>query len=549
MEHNITFTLTAILFVSLVVNLLLKKIGVTTIIGYILTGVAAKYIFGIEDNNDALHSFAEFGVVFLMFMIGLEFSPEKIRSMRREVFGAGTLQLLGVGCLFFAMFKWGVGYSTNISLVVAMALTLSSTAIVLKILSETGKMGRNHARLSVGILLMQDIAVVPILITITLLSDSTRELGGMIFDAFVNSVSAVLAIYLFGKYAVSFFLRQVTRANSSELFMTAVLMIVLASASIVHFFDVPYTLGAFIAGIIISESAYKHQIESDLIPFRDLLLGIFFLSVGLLIDADFVMHNIELILATTLFVMLVKMLYVYGIGMIFYSKRTAIKTALLLSQIGEFSFVIFAFARQQEIIDSATAQIFISSIILSMLATPFIAKYVAAFSYRFARADDGEIVKKASHYDGHVIVVGVGNRGKRIVQKLLESGISYVGIEFQRDLVYDAQARGYDVIFGNATKKNIFDAVNAKSAASVIVTTDKEEELLIICEIVKHNYKNANLVACAQNEREYSMLRAAGVHFLLDASHEIGDKLIAMALSCNLYKDDEHSKQNIDYSI
>jgi CPA2 family monovalent cation:H+ antiporter-2 len=324
--------------------------------------------------------------------------------------------------------------------------------------------------------------------------------------------------------------------------MTSVLMIVLASASIVHFFDVPYSLGAFIAGMIISESAYKHQIESDLIPFRDLLLGIFFLSVGLLIDINFVVYHGELIVASTLFIMLVKTMFVYVIGILLYSRRTAIKTALLLSQIGEFSFVIFAFATQQNLLEAGMAQILISSVILSMLATPFIAKYISAISYRFAKVDDGAIIDKASHYHDHVIVVGFGNMGKRVVQKLIASHIHYVAVEFQRDLVYDGQARGYDVVFGNATKRYIFEALNAKEAASVIVTTDREEELLIICEIVKHNFKHVNLVASARNEREYKMLKGAGVHFLVDESHEIGDKLIGMALSCNLSK----AKQNYD---
>ncbi|MCI4399562.1 MAG: cation:proton antiporter [Campylobacteraceae bacterium] len=536
MHENQLFIVSFIIFFAIILNLFLKRIGISTIIGYIITGVAARQFFGLTGSEE-LTAIAEFGVVFLMFMIGLEFSLEKLSSMKKEVLGLGGLQVLVSGLIFGFILHHLLDFDKKIAVALGFTLALSSTTIILKILQETGKMGRNHGRNSIGILLMQDIAVVPILILVTILADTSQDLGTLLWHTGLNSIGGMIAIYFFGKYGVSYFLKHVTGAKSNELFMMAVLLIVITSAAIAHFFHVPYSLGAFIAGIIISESAYKHQIEADLIPFRDLLLGVFFLSIGILIDVHFLIKNILLIALMTIGIMAAKTVIIFYLSKMFrYSSRTAIKTALLLSQIGEFSFVIFAYAKSISLISEELAQTFIAVAALSMIITPFLAKYLAEISYRFTKSKDSDIIERSSAYKNHVVVIGFGNTGKAVIRNLTNNGFEYIAVENQRDLVYDAQARGHNVIFGNAMQKNMLETLKVKEASAVVVTTDKEEELLTICEVIRFNYPKVNLVARTKNDREYRLIKAAGVDLLVDESEEVGKKLVEMALMCKIHK-------------
>lgn len=534
MGDNYLVTVSVIIFFAIILNLFLKRIGISTIIGYIITGIIAKAVFGLTGSEE-LTTIAEFGVVFLMFMLGLEFSLEKLHSMRKEVLGLGGLQVLISGLAFGFVLHHIFEFETKIAIAIGFTLALSSTTIVLKILQETGKIGRNHGRNSIGILLMQDIAVVPILVLVTILADTTQELSTLLWQTGINSLGGIIAIYFFGKYGVSYFLKHVSGAKSNELFMASVLLIVLTSASIAHFFEVSYSLGAFIAGIIISESAYKHQIEADLVPFRDLLLGVFFVSIGILIDMRYVLENIWTILMFTAGFMLAKTVIIFYLSRAFrYSSRTAIKTAILLSQVGEFSFVIFAYAKSINLVSEATAQTFIAVAALSMVITPFLAKYLAEISYKFTKSKDSDIIDNSSGFKNHVVVIGFGNTGKAVIKNLTANGFEYIAVEYQRDLVYDAQARGYHVIFGNAMQKNMLEILKVKDASAVIVTIDKEEDLLTICEIVKFNFPKVNLVARTRSDRDFKLIKAAGVDLLVDESEEMGKKLVEMALICKL---------------
>lgn len=545
---DILAQLSAILFIAIIINILLRKFHITTIIGYIITGIVAKLLFGFHENQQLANT-AEFGVVFLMFMIGLEFSIPKLLAMRKEVISVGGTQVLATSALMFPIIYFVFNLKIEPAIAVALTLAFSSTTMVLKLLQESGKMSRNHGRVSIGILLMQDIAVVPVLILLTLFAQQDVKLADLLRETVTNSLAGVMAIYIFGKYGVSFFLTHVAGARSSEMFMTAVLLIVLCAAGIAHFFHVPYSIGAFIAGVIISESAYKYQIEADLVPFRDLLLGLFFISIGLMIDIKIVINNITLILALALAIMAIKTLVIFvaarGFG---YSGRTSIKSALLLSQVGEFGFVIFTFAKELSILGEFSAQILIAVTAVTMFIMPFIAKYIEKISYKFAKSIDAEIAKKTSDFSNHVAVIGLGYTGKSVVKELQQLGISYIAVEAQPDLVYDGQARGYNVIFGNATQKNILETLRVEKAAAVIVTIDNEKDLLSFCEIVKSNYPKVTLVALTRSEREFELIRAVGVSLLVNESGQIGRKLVDMALTCDISKM-KHSQESVNYDI
>lgn len=538
MEGEFTlFLISGILFMSLIINIVFKRIGITPIIGFILTGAIATELFSLKSSH-LLDTAAEFGIVFLMFMIGLEFSLEKLKAMRREVFVLGLSQILVTTVIFFAILTSLNYFESRVSFLISMTLSLSSTAIAIKILKDTNKIKRNHGRSSVGILLMQDIAVVPILVMVSAFANKNHDISQVLLTTLFNSVCGLVAIYIFGKYVVNRFLRAIADTESNELFMMGVLFVVLASASIANFFQIPYSMGAFIAGIIISESAYKHQIEADMVHFKDLLIGMFFLSVGILIDIRVIFELVHIIVPVSIAIILIKTGVTFGVSrLIGYAPRTSIKTALLTSQVGEFAFVIFAFSFNEHLIDHNLSQILSAIAICTMFATPFIAKYLSEISYKFVSSKDNEIITKTHDMNHHVVVIGFGSTGKSVIKELEGKNIPYKAVDIQRDLVYDGQSKGYNVIYGNATKRQIHDTLNIKEAGAVIVTLDRHDELMTISKMIKLNYPKVNLVARAIGPRDVVELRSGGIEMIIDESSEIGRMLVDTALNCDVNKD------------
>lgn len=538
-EISIIYLIAMILLTSLVINVIFKKLGITPIIGYILTGAVASQIFCLKSNH-ILDSAAEYGIVFLMFMIGLEFSLEKLKAMKKEVFGLGLAQIVVTTIIIYILLLLIGFFDTRTSFLIAITLSLSSTAIAIKILKDSGKIKRHHGRSSVGILLMQDIAVIPILVMVSTFANKNSEISGLLIITLLNSIGGLVTIYFFGKYVVNYFLRAIIDTKSNELFMMAVLFIVIAAACIAHFFQIPYSMGAFIAGIIISESAYKHQIEADLIHFKDLLIGIFFLSVGLLLDLGVILEYIHIILPATIVLMILKTTIVYTISRLLkYEPRTSIKTALLTSQVGEFAFIIFSFALNGNLITNTVSQILSAIAISTMFATPFIAKYMSQISFKLAISMDEEIIEKTKFLHHHAVVIGYGNTGKWVVKELEMLKIPYKAIDTQRDLVYDAQSNKKNVIFGNAVKKNFMEVLNIKEAGAVIITINKQEDLLNICKSIKTEYPNVNLVVKTLNTIDFEEIKSIGIKYAVDQSKEMGSFLVELAMNCDIYQENK----------
>ena len=331
----------ALFGIALAFNLPFAKLKIPPIIGYIFTGIIVTNIFHIE--KETIELFAELGIVFLMFMIGLEFSFEKFISMKKEVLVYGFLEVFVVGTITGFWFYWMMNIDLRVALVLGSAIALSSTAIVLKLLNETRDIAKPYGRNALGILLFQDIAVIPILIAISLIANKDANLTSLILKTITEFIVLIGIIFIFGKYIAPLLLKAAASTKSDEIFILSVLMIVLASAEAAHMFGLSYTLGAFLAGMILSETKYKYQIEADLVPFRDLLSGVFFLSVGLMVDVKFVLSNFWTILLMAITLIMFKAGIIYFLFKIIEKRRrVAIKTALVLAQIGEFAFVIFA---------------------------------------------------------------------------------------------------------------------------------------------------------------------------------------------------------------
>ncbi len=520
--------------IATLLNIILKKFDIPTIIGYIFTGIIISKIFVLDSgHNEDIAHLAEFGIVFLMFTIGLEFSIEHLKQMKVEVFVNGLLQVILSSFLFFIISYYILDIDIKSSLIIATALSLSSTAIVLKIMNENETINTKFGKKSLGILLFQDIAVIPILIMVDILITTEKSISSILITTAIHAIIVLAILFIFGKYIVEKFLKVASVSN--EIYIASILLIVLASSYIAHAFGFSYSLGAFIAGMTIAETKYKHQIEADLIPFRDILLGLFFITIGMQINTDVIFNNYLLILSLLIIIMTLKGFLIFFIIKYKSSARTAIKTAFSLSQVGEFSLVVLAIASSNYLIDLVIIEIFIPIIVLSMIITPFILKNIVTLSNLIIKEEKMiDIDIKGDQYSGHIIICGYSNTGKDIVNKLELKKLSYVIIEHDIKLVEEAKKDNKNIIFGNATQISLLNALNIKEASSVILAIEKFKKLQMVIDTINSIDKNIAIIAKVSNQDEYDILKEYNIKHVLNRSEVMSDILLQEALKCRL---------------
>ena len=477
------------LLIATMLNLFLKRFGIPTIVGYIATGTIIAYSF---DLHDAVHShelkeIAEFGVVFLMFTIGLEFSINHLNRMKKEVFLYGGLQVVVTAVFFTAIAHYGFAIELKSAIIIALALSLSSTAIVLKLLNESGEINKVYGRRVLGVLLFQDIAVIPILLMITIFSTTGSSVSELLIETFIDAIILLIGLFVAGKYLLKPFLFQVTKTRSNEIFIGSVLLLVIGSSYVAHMFGFSYSLGAFIAGMMIAETQYKHQIEADLIPFRDLLLGVFFITVGMQLDFAIIFENIGTIVILLPVLMIIKIAILFTIMRFTINSRESFKAAVSLFQLGEFALVIFELSFARDLIDITTGQILIVVVVISMVMTPFILKNISLIADLLNKKKElnrgyPEVDKKS--LTNHIVLIGFGRLGRAISKLIRANGGEFIAIEYDIKNVQDAQKEGLPVVYGNAAKKDILKSVNIEKASAVIVSLGNSKKLNHICEVV-----------------------------------------------------------------
>ncbi len=480
-------------------GILLKRFDVPPLIGYIISGIVLVNIIG-KDVEDAhlLEQIAEFGIVFLMFTIGLEMKLENLMQMKKQVFTYGGLQV-GLSILIFtfvAYFAFGLDFKA--ALVIGGALSLSSTAIVLKILNDKNQISNYYGQNSLGILIFQDLAVIPILLVMTILSNSQSDVGQMIFDIFVSGIILLVVMLIFGIYFLDHILRYVDKTDSNELFILIVLIIAIGCSYLAHYLGFTYSMGAFIGGMLIAETHYRHQVEADLIPFRDLFLALFFVTVGMQIDISFFVSHILEVLTLAIIIMILKALIIFGIIYIFVGKRVGIESALAICQVGEFSFVIFTLATQGKLLDIQTGQFLTLAVIISMVITPFILKNIKFITDKFMKSmnSHSEILNEnAKKLTNHVIVCGYGSFGKQILLNLKKENLEHIAIIDNYEFFEDALKEGEMAIFGNTSQKHILKEAGILKAKAVIIAFHDIENITLLTHTIKDLNPNIKIMA------------------------------------------------------
>jgi CPA2 family monovalent cation:H+ antiporter-2 len=537
---NIIFYVIAALGISIVLNLIFKKFGVSQIIGYILTGTIVVYAFDLKAYNDShtLEMVGEFGIVFLMFTIGLEISLAKMNTMKQEIFGNGFMQVAFTALIVYAIAHYGIDFNEKTALIVALAFSLSSTAVVLSYLKSSKEIYKPYGQLSTGILVFQDIAVIPILILIGFLGSGENESVLEILGYTVLSAIFVVGLlFIVGKRLMTWLLHFSASSEVDELFMGSVLFIVVAASLLAHFMGFTYSLGAFVAGMIIAETKYHHKVESDIAPFKDILLGTFFIVVGMKIDVLVLIENFPLVVAIFVAVFAIKSVVIYLLLRITSPHRRSLKTALALSQVGEFSFVIFALASMGGLLEDALSQILVLVVIFSMVVTPFFISRIGEFvEYISGRKDDIADMSALSTKKDHVIVCGYGIVGKLVSKNLDELGATYLVVDNSPKHVQEAIQDKREVYLGDMSKRSILDALHIRDCSSVIVTLDNVDKKRIICEAIAKNTKNINLIVKIASLEERTALDDLPISVMVDGKIEVARVLVNSMISCQLKK-------------
>ncbi|PVB63070.1 monovalent cation:proton antiporter-2 (CPA2) family protein [Labrenzia sp. 011] len=500
-----------------------KRLGLGSVVGYLAAGamIGPHGLRLLGSGEDVLHV-AELGVVLLLFVIGLELDPQKLWRMKRDIFGLGTAQVLLTGITLYAVGRFA-GYANTTALVAGFGLALSSTAFALQILQERGQLSSAYGQRAFGILLLQDIAIVPLLAMVAVLgagdgpataSDIGREV--------LVVVAAVAVVILTGRYLVSPIFHLLAASRAREVMLSAALLVALGSAGIVHAVGLSMALGAFLAGVLLAESSFRHTLEADIEPFRSLLMGLFFVAVGMSLDVSLVAETWSVVAAGVAIVMLVKGGFLWGLARVTGSSNSdALRVAVTLPQGGEFAFVLFTAAVGNRLLDYQTSNLLTAIVILSMLLTPLACLGLDSLAARVkARGVENPSIETFEEAMPTVLVVGFGRFGMVVAQILTSEGLEITAIDNRPDRIAYARKQGYKVYYGDATRADVLAAAGAGKAALVAMCIENDKVMAKAIDLVREGFPEA-LIFCRATDRAHVLdLTRRGVDFQIRETFE-----------------------------
>ena len=501
---------------------LFKRLGLGTVLGYLAAGIVIGPLLRlITDGEEVLHV-AELGVVFLLFVIGLELKPQRLWSMRGQILGLGASQVVVSGLLLMgcAMAISGAGFSS--AAVIGFGLALSSTAFALQIIEERGDMSTPYGRTSFSILLFQDLAIVPLLAVLPLLAPAGEDADPATLADLGIAIAAVAALIAAGRYLLNPLFRLVGNTGAREAMIATALLVVLGSGMLMQIAGLSMAMGAFIAGVMLAESSYRHELEADIEPFRGLLLGLFFMAIGLSLDIGVIADNWIIILTAVPVLMAVKAAVIYVLCRIAgQTHETCLRTALVLPQGGEFGFVLFSAAAALGIFEAQTSSILVAIVTLSMALTP-LAVALAPFLMRADAPEEMEEDFADMDERIDVLMIGFSRFGQVASQILLAGGSNVTIIDHSADRVRSAQTFGFRIYFGDGTRKEVLEAAGIHRARVVAVCTQKKEITDRIVELVQREFPEARLFVRSYDRTHTLELRAKEVEYELRETFESG---------------------------
>ncbi len=547
-----------------------RSLRLPPMLGYLVVGVLiGPNALALGENSDGVRHLGEFGVVFLMFVIGLEFNLPKLRAMRAHVFGlglfqvvltilAGTVGSLALAALFPSV--WRMNWQTALAL--SGALTMSSTAIVIKLIADRLELESEHGKRVVGVLLFQDLAVVPLLVLIPALGSKPEVLFTALAVGALKAAVLIGLLLVGGQKVMRWWLTLVARRKSEELFVLNLLLITLGLAWLTELAGLSLALGAFIAGMLISETEYKHQVETDIRPFHDVLLGLFFISIGMLLDWRPVFERWGLVLVLLTLPVLFKLVLVAVLArQLGATPGVSLRTGLYLAQAGEFGFVLLTLANQNALVPPQLLNPILASMVLSMLATPFIIQYsnrlvmkLVASEWLQQSVQMTTIARKSINANRHVIICGYGRCGQNLARMLEREDIPYMALDLDPDRVRQAAAAGDSVVFGDAARLQALMAAGLARASAVVVTYLDVPGALKVLANTRAHAPQVPVIVRTQDDHDLDKLQAAGATevvpealegSLMLASHALALVGVPMRRVIRIVQDQRDARYNL----
>jgi K+:H+ antiporter len=533
------------LAVAVFVAPLCSRLKISPILGYLVAGVLiGPSVFHVVTVDETTHWLAELGIVFLLFMIGLELSIERLRVMRRYALGLGLTQVVLSTVVFAGIFLL-FGGDPDAAIVIGWALALSSTAFVLQILSERNEVATLTGRASVAVLLLQDLAVVPVLVLIPLLATGEKDILASLGTAAIEAVIALVAIFFAGRFVLRRLFRLVAATGIPEVFVAATLLAILVTGVVTDVVGLSYALGAFLAGLLMSGTEFRHQIASDILPFRGLLLGLFFITVGMAVDLSYIIGNIGTILPLAVALMSIKAVIILVLGRLNgMSLEVALRTGLYLAQGGEFAFVILGLATANGIVTFELSNILVGAVVLSMAATPLL----VGLSHRGTKfvlehSDDGikALQESSAILSDHVIIGGYGRVGQTVAAALKQRNVPFIAIDMDGNNVARGHRRGDPVYFGDLTRPSVLDAAGADRARALVIALDGLSSAEKVMQAVREEFAHLHVLARTRDRAQARRLEDAG------ARAAVPDTLEAsLHLAAHLLRDLGDDRADID---
>ncbi|MBF0269519.1 MAG: cation:proton antiporter [Alphaproteobacteria bacterium] len=516
-----------------------ERLKASPLVGYLLAGVVIGPIgFGVVAHASEVEHLAELGIMMLMFSVGMELTFERLKVMRSKILLLGFLQIL-----ITSMVLGGIGFQAGLSfgaaLVVGGGLALSSTAVVLQLLAERHELATRIGRAAMAILLIQDLAIGPLLVLVPVLSAHAGTMAGALGMAFLKAVGVLAFILVMGRLALRPLFHIVARSRTAELFIATILLVMIGTGLTVAWGGLSMALGAFAAGLMLAETEHRHRIMETIQPFRGLLMGLFFMSVGMVIDFKLAYEHFGLIATLTIGMMALKALLLLPLARLAgFNWTGAARLSLILSQGSEFAFVVFGLAESLKVLPSAQAQPLLLALAFSMALTPLLAVLSGWLGRKFEpyEAPGFDMLVKAAHgMQDHVIVAGIGRVGRGVVDRFVKRGVPYLAVEGRRHRVVDAKAAGLAAFHADATDLAVLEAAGIAKAQALVVALGDAEGATHLVATLRYLFPNLRILARARTEAQGRQLTRAGADEVIVERQDAGDRLAsAVAVSVDL---------------
>ena len=540
--HEMQYLYDILIFLGLSVFIVsfMNKLKLSPVLGYLVAG-AIIGSNGYLNEHPEIHSISEFGIVFLLFVIGLELTIERLMRMRLHVFGFGSLQMLITMCILGILIKKSFGIPLSISLLLSAVLAMSSSAIVLPVLNENKRQSTQVGRLSLAVLLMQDLTVVPLLAIMPILKDNPNdiELLFAVGQAGIKAILSIIFITICGRMFLRPFFSIIGAVKSDGVYFKAALFIVLGASSATAELGLSNAMGAFMAGLLIAETEYRNKIEESILPFQGMMLGLFFITVGMQIDISFIIDNAEKIFLYSGVLLGVKFMTIFLIALLFrFPIGASINSAMLLCQGGEFAFILISMASSSKMIAADFAQLLLMVVAVTMAITPLFAMIGNKIEDNIDSGKDVDLnleFKGISDLNGHIIIAGLGRVGRMVAYMLAQEQIDFIAVDSNAGLVKKARSQGFPIYHGDLSQEDTLKAVGILRASSIVLSmSDKaavRKATRVIVKDYKKQMKNLHIIARVEDYKHGEFLKRCGATMAVPTTIETGLQLGAAVLT------------------